>query len=50
MGKKNKKGVRLVKLNWDEECKLDLMLGRGFLITEPAIITALLAFSIFPPT
>lgn len=36
MGKKDK-GVRLVKLNWDEECRLDLMLGKGFLITEPAI-------------
>lgn len=33
----SKKGVRLVKLNWDEECKLDLMTGRGFRITEPAI-------------
>lgn len=34
---KKEKGVRLVKLNWDEECKRDLILGRGFLITEPAI-------------
>lgn len=34
---KKKKGVRLVKLNWDEECRRDLTLGRGFLITEPAI-------------
>lgn len=33
----NKKGSRLVKLNWDEEYELDMLCGRGFEITEPAI-------------
>lgn len=41
MGKKKKKheqpGVKLVKLNWDKECKNDMLFGRGFEITEPAI-------------
>ena len=32
-----KKGVKLVKLNWDEECELDFFNGNGFEITEPAI-------------
>lgn len=32
-----KKGVRLVPIDWDKECKLDLITGRGFRITEPAI-------------
>lgn len=36
MGNKNR-GVRLRALNWDEECKLDLINGNGFRITEPAI-------------
>ena len=31
------KGVRLVKLNWDECCELDLLRGRGFIVSEPAI-------------
>lgn len=26
--------VRLVKLNWDEECEKDFITGRGFEITE----------------
>lgn len=30
-------GVRLVKLNWDDECKMDFYLGRGFEITQTAI-------------
>jgi len=34
---KNNKGVKLVKLNWDEECQFDLMRGRGFVVSEPAI-------------
>jgi len=43
MGKKKKKrkkpvGVKLVKLNWDEECRNDMTFGRGFEITEPAIV------------
>lgn len=29
--------VRLVKLNWDEECEKDFIAGRGFEITETAI-------------
>ena len=29
-------GVRLVKLNWDEECELDFITGKGFEITESA--------------
>lgn len=33
---KEQKGSRLVKLNWDEECEMDLFRGRGFEITEPA--------------
>lgn len=32
-----KHGVRLEKLNWDETCKLDLLRGRGFVVSEPAI-------------
>lgn len=28
--------VKLVKLNWDEECEKDFLTGRGFEITEPA--------------
>ena len=26
--------VRLIKLNWDEECELDFLAGRGFEIKE----------------
>lgn len=38
MAKNNSsKGVRLVKLNWDEECEMDLLRGRGFVVSEPAI-------------
>lgn len=29
-------GTRLVALNWDEECEMDMRRGRGFEITEPA--------------
>lgn len=29
--------IRLVKLNWDDECERDFITGRGFEITEPAI-------------
>ena len=43
MGKKKKRssspeiqGTRLVILNWDEECEMDMRRGRGFEITEPA--------------
>lgn len=32
------KGVKLEIINWDKECELDLMLGRGFEITEPVIV------------
>lgn len=28
------KKVRLVHVNWDEECKTDLLIGRGFPVTE----------------
>ena len=28
--------VRLVKLNWDEECEKDFIIGKGFEIKEPA--------------
>lgn len=35
--KKKEKGVRLIPLNWDIECKLDMVSGKGFRITEPAI-------------
>lgn len=37
MSKNNKTGVQLEKLNWDKECERDLMLGRGFIVSEPAI-------------
>ena len=33
-----KRSVRLLRLNWDLECYLDLTLRRGFLITEPPMI------------
>ena len=33
----SKNGPRIVKLNWDHECKMDFLMGRGFEITEPAI-------------
>ena len=29
-------GTRLVALNWDSECEMDMRRGRGFEITEPA--------------
>jgi len=29
-------GVKLKKLNWDEECRKDLISGLGFRVTEPA--------------
>lgn len=36
MNQRPKKGkVRLVKLNWDEEHKIDLLTGKGFDVTEP---------------
>ena len=30
-------GVRLVKLNWDEECKRDFRNGKGFEIKESVV-------------
>ena len=35
--KKESKGVRLQPINWDKECKLDMITGKGFRITEEAI-------------
>ena len=35
--KKDSSGVRLVKLNWDSCCKIDLACGDGFIVSEPAI-------------
>lgn len=32
----NEKKVQIVRLNWDEMCRLDLITGKGFEITEPA--------------
>ena len=32
-----KKGTQLIKLDWDAECELDFLLGRGFEITQTAI-------------
>lgn len=29
--------VKLVKLNWDEECHKDFVIGKGFRITEPGL-------------
>lgn len=29
--------ARLVKISWDEECNYDLITGRGFEVTEPAL-------------
>ena len=37
MSKKYNKGVQLEKLDWDKECERDLMLGRGFVVSQPAI-------------
>ena len=34
-----KKGSRLVKLDWDKECEIDFLLGRGIDITETAYNT-----------
>lgn len=34
----NKKGSRLVALNWDEECEMDMRRGRGFEVSEPAFV------------
>ena len=31
------KGVRLVPIDWNKECKLDMVSGKGFRVTEPAI-------------
>lgn len=31
------KGVQLEKLNWDKECKYDLMVGNGFIVSQTAI-------------
>lgn len=33
----NKKGVMLEKLDWDKEKDQDIALGRGFIVSEPAI-------------
>jgi len=33
----NNNGARLVNLNWDKECEMDFITGRGFEITEPAV-------------
>lgn len=30
-------GARLVKINWDDECRRDFLLGLGFEITEPTM-------------
>lgn len=32
------KGVRLETIDWDEACMVDFLCGRGFEITEPAIV------------
>lgn len=37
MSRQPKTGVRLEKLNWDKERERDLMMGRGFVVSEPAI-------------
>ena len=34
--KMSKNGARLVKLDWDKECEMDFIMGRGFEVTEPA--------------
>lgn len=33
----SKNGARLVMLDWDKECEMDFIMGRGFEITEPAV-------------
>lgn len=32
-----KKGVQLEKLNWDKVCETDLLMDKGFIVSEPAI-------------
>ena len=39
MAKKKKQKVRLRRLNWDVEFYIDIIQGRGFVITEPAEVS-----------